>query len=75
MHLTLWYIVFVCHQDNVCENYIGSVYVGGDCRLSESGLCAFGKLCSVSFLVVYKCLSVLLQSWLCRMLIVVMIGR
>ena len=27
----------VFHQ-NVCENYIGSVYVGGYCGLSESGL-------------------------------------
>ena len=32
--------MIVCHQDDVCENYIGSVYVGGDCGLSESGLCA-----------------------------------
>ena len=30
------YSVFSCHQD-VCENYIGSVYVGGYCGLSESG--------------------------------------
>ena len=29
MHLTPWYIVFVCHQNDVCENYIGSVYVVG----------------------------------------------
>ena len=29
VHLTLWYIVFICHQDDVCENCIGSVYVGG----------------------------------------------
>ena len=35
---TLWYIVCVCHQNYVCENYIGSVYVGGYCGLSESGL-------------------------------------
>ena len=55
-------LCFVCHQDDVCENSIGSVYVGGYCGLSESGLCIFGKLCPVSFLVVCKCLSVLLQS-------------
>ena len=36
MHHTLWYIVFVCHQNNVCENYIGSVYVGGYSGLSKS---------------------------------------
>ena len=38
MHLTLWSIVFVCHLNDVCENYIGSVYVGGYCGLSESEL-------------------------------------
>ena len=49
----------LCLSD-VCENYIGSVYVGGYCRLSESGPCVFGKLCPVGFLVVCKSLSVLL---------------
>ena len=34
MHLTLWYIVFVCHQKYVHENYIGSVFVGGYCGIS-----------------------------------------
>ena len=29
MHLALWYVVLVCHQYDVCENYVGSVYVGG----------------------------------------------
>ena len=38
-------VIPVCLQDNVCENYIGSVYGGGYCGLSESGLCVFGKLC------------------------------
>ena len=58
MHLTHWYIEFVCYRNNVCGNSIGSVYVG----LSESGLCVLGKLCPVSFLVVCKWSSVLLQS-------------
>ena len=62
MHLTLWYIVSVCHHDDVCENYIGSVHVGGYCGLSKSGLCVFGKLSPVVFLVVCECSSVLLQS-------------
>ena len=62
MHLTLWFIVFICHQDDVCENYIGNVYVGGYCGLSESVLCVFGKLCVVGFLVVCKSSYVLLQS-------------
>ena len=51
-------IVCISHQDNICENSIGSVYVGGYCGLSESGLCVFGKLCQVGFTVVCKILSV-----------------
>ena len=43
MHLALWYGVLVCHQYDVCENYVGSVYVGGYGGLSESGLCVFCK--------------------------------
>ena len=58
--------MFVCHQDDICEDniyiYIGSVYVGGYCGLSKFGLCVFGKLCPVGFLVVCKSVSVLLQS-------------
>ena len=38
------------------------VYVGGYSGLRESGLCPFGKLCSVGFIVVCKISSVLLQS-------------
>ena len=52
MHLALWYAVVVFHQYEVCENYVGSVYIGGYVGLSESGLCVFRELCPVSFLVV-----------------------
>ena len=62
--------MFVCHQKDVYEDSIGN---GGYCDLGESGLCVFGKLCPVSFLVVCECLLVLLQSVV--MLIVVMMGR
>ena len=31
-------IVFVCHQNHVCEYSISSVYVGGYCGLSKSEL-------------------------------------
>ena len=51
--------MLVCHHYDVCENYVGSVYIGG---LSESGLCVFRELCPVSFLVVGECPSALLQS-------------
>ena len=57
MHLSLWYVVLVCHQYHVSENYVGSVYIDG---LSESGHCVFRELCPVSFLVVGECPSVLL---------------
>ena len=68
MHLSLWYVVLVCHQYDVCENSVGSVYIGGYDGLRESGLCVFRELCPVSFLLVGECPS-------CRMLIVVMIVR
>ena len=63
MHLSLWYVVPVCHQYDVCKtckNYVGSVYAGGYGSLSESGLCIFRELCQVSFLVVGESPSVLL---------------
>ena len=56
LQLSLGIMCFICHQNDVCENYIGSVYVGGYCRLGESGFCVFGKLCPVGFLVVCKSL-------------------
>ena len=49
-----------CHQYDVCKTYDASVYVGGYSGLSESGLCVFRELCSVSFLVVGESPSVLL---------------
>ena len=60
MHLALWYVVLVCHQYEVCKNYVGSVYVGGYGGLSESRHCVFCELCPVSFLVVGESPSVLL---------------
>ena len=57
MHLVLWYVVFVCHQYDVC--YVGSVYVGVYGGLSEIGR-VFCELCPVSFLVVGESPSVLL---------------
>ena len=60
MHLALWYVVLVYHQCDVCENSVGSVYVGGYDGLSESGLCVFHELCPVSFIVVGESPSILL---------------
>ena len=56
----LWYVVLVCHQYDVCENSVGSVYIGGYGGLSESGLCVFRELCPASILVVGEYQSVLL---------------
>ena len=39
MHLALWYVVLVCHQYDVCENSVGSVYINGYGGLSESRRC------------------------------------
>ena len=60
LQLLCIYVLLVCHQYDVCENYVGSGYVGGYGGLSESGLCVFCKLCPVCFLVVGKGPSVLL---------------
>ena len=56
VHLALWYVVLVCHQYDVCKNYVGSGYSG----LSDNGLCVFRELCTVSFLVVGESPLVLL---------------
>ena len=65
--------MLVCHHNNVCEDSIGSVYVGRYCGLTESKLHVFCKLCPVCFLVVCEYMVVLLQS--CCMLIVAMMDR
>ena len=59
MHLSLWYVVLVCHQ-YVFKKYVDSVYIGRYGGLNESGLCVFRELCQVSFVVVGECPSVLL---------------
>ena len=60
MHLTIQYGVFVCHQFNICKNYVGSVYVGGYGDMKEMGIYVFRELCPVRFLVVDAGSSVLL---------------
>ena len=60
MHLSLWYVMLVYHQYDVCKNYVGSVHVGGYGGLSKTGLCVFRELCPVGFLVVGESPSVLL---------------
>ena len=43
----LWYVVLACHQYDVCENYVGSVYVGG-----YGGLKSTFK---ISYIIINKC--------------------
>ena len=47
--VSIWRI-FVCHQDDGCENSNGSVYVGRYCGLSESGLCVSVNCVESTFL-------------------------
>ena len=42
--------MLVCHQYDVCKNYVGSVYVDGYGGLSESGLCVFVNCVQSAFL-------------------------
>ena len=35
MHLSLWYVVLVCHQYDDCKKYVGSVYIGGYGGMSD----------------------------------------
>ena len=60
MHLSLWYVELVCHQYDVCEYSVDSMYMGVYGGLCESGLCVFREFCPVSFLVVGECPSLLL---------------
>ena len=54
--------MLVCHQYDVCKNYVGNVYVGRYGGMSERRHCVFCELCPVDFLVVAACPSVLLYS-------------
>ena len=60
MHLSLCYIMFICHQDNVFENDLGSVYAGVYYSLSKIELGVFSKLYLVGFIVICKSSSGLL---------------
>ena len=62
MPLALWYVVLVCHQYDVCKNYVSRECVAGYDGLGESGLCVFRELCPVGFLVVGESQSFLLWS-------------
>ena len=71
MHLTLWYVVLVFHQCDVCTTSVGSGYSG----LRERRLCVFRKLCPVDFLKLMKFRRFCCSLWACCMLRVVMMGK
>ena len=50
IHLALRYVVLVCHKYDVCNKFIGSVYVGGYGGLSESGLVSSVNCVQLAFL-------------------------
>ena len=52
----------VCHQYDVCKNYVGSVYAGGHGGPSESGHRVLRQPCPVSLPVAGESPSVPLQS-------------
>ena len=53
MHLSLWYVVLVCHQYDVYENSVGSVYINGYgglmCVLDTLVISGEDVCCSVVF--------------------------
>ena len=57
MHLAFWYVVLVCHQYDVCKNYVGSVYLGGYCGRSViwSELWMTSAISCPLWLSVYEC--------------------
>ena len=60
MHLALWYVVLVCHQYDVCENYVAVCMLVGMVVRAKADSCVFCKLCPGCFLVVGKGPSLLL---------------
>ena len=59
MYLVLWDVVFVCGEDDVCENGVYNVYVWWRLNVRESSLGVCSELCPVYFPIVFECVSVL----------------
>ena len=55
MHLAFWDVVFVCMENNVCEDGVCSVYVWWWLNVGESNLGVCGELCPVCFPIVCEC--------------------
>ena len=59
-YLAFWDVVFVCVENDVCEDGVCSVYVWSWWNVREGNLGVCGELCPVCFPIVYECVSVLL---------------
>ena len=49
MHLTLRYVVLICHEYDVCKNSVGSVYVGLSKTVLTAMISGDYVCCSVEF--------------------------
>ena len=60
VYLAFWDVVFVCVENDLCEDSVCSVYVWWWLNVRESSLCVCSELCPVCFPIVRECVSVLL---------------
>ena len=60
MYLAFWDFVFVCMEDDVCENGVCSVYVWWRLNVLESRLGVCSELCPFCLPIVCECVSVML---------------
>ena len=72
MYLAFWDVVFVCVENDICEDSVCSVYVWWWLNVRESSLGVCSQLSPVCFPIVRPfCCSL----YLVRVLIVVIMGR
>ena len=60
MYLAFWDVVFVCVENDVCEDGVFSVYVWWWFNVRESSFGVCSDLCLFCFPIVRECVSVLL---------------
>ena len=60
MYLAFWDVVFVCVENDVCEDGVCSVYIWWWLNGRESSLRVCSELCLFCFPIVRECVSVLL---------------
>ena len=56
----LWDVVFICGENDVCEDGVCSVYIEWWLNVREISLRNCSELCPVCFHIVRECVSVLL---------------